>query len=103
MVCVSGLGESGAPGARAPKAGLRPDDLMPMLLQEELSLAASRAKSTRRALRIILRRLCSEFDWDFGEAWIPSRDGTVLKPGTVWPRSNPDYVPFRRKRTQTKF
>jgi len=93
MDFVSGRGESGAAESGAV---WRPDDLMPMLLQEELSLAASRAKTFRRALRIILRRLCGEFDWDFGEAWIPSRDGTVLKPGTVWPRSNPDYIPFRQ-------
>ena len=96
MDAVSGRGESGSAGARASEADMRPDAIMPMLLQEELSLAASRAKSTRRALRIIIRRLCGEFDWDFGEAWVPSRDGTVLKPGTVWPRSNPDYVPFRQ-------
>jgi len=65
------------------------------LLQEELSLASSRAPDFQRALRMILRRICAELDWDFGEAWIPSRDGSVLKPGPVWPRSNPDYVAFR--------
>jgi len=66
------------------------------LLQEELSLASSRAPDFQRALRMILRRTCGELDWDFGEAWIPSRDGTVLKPGPVWPRSNPDYVTYRQ-------
>jgi len=66
------------------------------LLQEELSRASSRAPDFQRALRVILRRICGELDWDFGEAWIPSRDGTVLKPGPVWPRSNPDYVAYRR-------
>jgi len=74
----------GIPGAARP------------LLQEELSLASSRAPDFQRALRMILRRTCGELDWDFGEAWIPSRDGSVLKPGPVWPRSNPDYVAFRR-------
>ena len=94
MDFVTAGGEPGR-ALRADGSSWGPGSVMPMLLQEELSLAASRAKTFRRALRIILRRLCGEFDWDFGEAWVPSRDGTVLKPGTVWPRSNPDYLPYR--------
>ncbi|MHC4955553.1 MAG: sensor histidine kinase [Planctomycetota bacterium] len=77
-------------------ASWQPGDPMPRLLQEELSLASSRATDFQRALRVILRRLCCELDWDFGEAWVPSRDGSVLKPGPVWPRSNPQYLPYRR-------
>jgi len=64
-------------------------------LQEELSLAASSARDFHRALLVIIRRLCSELDWDFGEAWVRSRDGTVLKPGPSWPRANPDYLSYR--------
>lgn len=81
-------GVSRAPWSPHPE-GLR-------LLQEELSVAASNARDFHRALLVIIRRLCGELDWDFGEAWVRSRDGTVLKPGPVWPRSNPTYVPYRR-------
>ncbi|MHC4937486.1 MAG: ATP-binding protein [Planctomycetota bacterium] len=77
------------------RAAWQPNPEVLRLLQEELSLAASSARDFHRALLVIIRRLCGELDWDFGEAWVRSRDGTVLKPGPVWPRSNPAYVPYR--------
>ena len=77
------------------RAAWQPNPEVLRLLQEELSLAASGARDFHRALLVIIRRLCGELDWDFGETWVRSRDGTVLKPGPVWPRSNPDYIPYR--------
>jgi len=64
-------------------------------LQESLSLATSKAKDSNRALVAVIRGLCNAFEWSFGEAWVLSRDGTVLKPGPAWPRTNPDYRKFR--------
>ncbi len=71
--------------------GAAPRDGDVRRLHEDLSLSASKAKDSGRALLAILRRLCSTFGWCFGEAWVPSRDGSVLKPGMSWPRTNPDY------------
>ncbi len=72
------------PGAASPDEEVR-------RLHEDLSLSASKAKDSGRALLAIIRRLCSTFGWCFGEAWVPSRDGSVLKPGMSWPRTNPDF------------
>ncbi|MEM8883014.1 MAG: GAF domain-containing protein [Planctomycetota bacterium] len=77
------------------RSAWRPDEVVLRLLQEELSQAASGSRDFHRALLVIIRRLCGELDWDFGEAWVRSRDGSALKPGPTWPRSNPAYVAYR--------
>ena len=64
-------------------------------LHETLPLAATKAKDPHRALLAVVRKLCGVFAWDFGETWVPSRDGSVLKPGPAWPRTNPAYTEFR--------
>jgi signal transduction histidine kinase len=71
------------------------DEASAARIQESLTLAASRAQDPGRALAAILRRLCSTFDWSYGEAWVPSRDGTVLKPGPAWPRAAERFRGFR--------
>ena len=74
---------------------LLPQDEEIRRLHETLSLATSEAKDSGRALLGIVRKLCTVFHWAFGEAWVPSRDGSVLKPGPAWPRANADYTNFR--------
>ena len=100
LVMQRGSEEPGGPDELAtnpelPRASWQPNAEGLRLLQEELSLAASSSRDFHRALLVIIRRLCGELDWDFGEVWVRSRDGTVLKPGPVWPRSNPDYLAYR--------
>ncbi len=85
------------------RAAWRPGEDRIRALQEELSLAASRAPDFGRALLVMLRRLCGELDWDFGEAWVRSRDGSVLKQGPVWPRSNIDYLTYRKESRRIGF
>ncbi|MHC4960106.1 MAG: GAF domain-containing protein [Planctomycetota bacterium] len=80
-------------GRRSGRPDRREEEIR--LLLETLPLAASKAKDTSRALVAVVRKLCSVFGWDYGEAWVPSRDGSVLKPGPVWPRTNPTYHTFR--------
>ncbi len=64
-------------------------------LHESLSLATSKARDSSRALLAVVRKLCATFEWGFGEVWVPSRDGSALKPGPAWPRANPTYHGFR--------
>ena len=37
-----------------------------------------------QALEIALRTLCEATDWIYGEAWLPSADGTVLECSPIW-------------------
>ena len=73
----------------------QPQDEEIRRLHETLALAASEAKDSGRALLAVVRKLCTVFGWAFGEAWVPSRDGSVLKPGPAWPRANASYAAFR--------
>ncbi|BAZ16740.1 multi-sensor hybrid histidine kinase [Calothrix sp. NIES-4071] len=35
-------------------------------------------------LNDILRTVCERIGWDYGEAWIPNQDGTILELSTAW-------------------
>ncbi|MBD0385908.1 MAG: PAS domain S-box protein [Nostoc sp. C3-bin3] len=39
--------------------------------------AITRASDVNSALAIVLRLICRTIDWDFGEAWIPNKDGNL--------------------------
>ncbi|NET59701.1 MAG: response regulator [Symploca sp. SIO2E6] len=41
--------------------------------------AISEASDFNSALEVILRQVCETIDWDFGEAWVPNQDTTLLK------------------------
>src|SRR5574337_751392 len=41
--------------------------------------AISEAENLNAALEIALTKVCEATGWDYGEAWIPSSDGTVLE------------------------
>ena len=41
--------------------------------------AISSAEDFHSALEVTLRQVCETIGWDFGEAWIPSEDGTTLE------------------------
>jgi signal transduction histidine kinase len=64
-------------------------------LQEALTLSSSRAAGYARALAAVLRRVCEAGDWAYGESWLASRDGSILKPGPVWPRVKAQFRPIR--------
>ncbi|MBD2356464.1 PAS domain S-box protein [Tolypothrix sp. FACHB-123] len=46
--------------------------------------AMTRAIDVNSALAIVLRLICQNIDWDFGEAWIPSDDGAILEHSLGW-------------------
>ncbi len=58
------------------------------LLETRLLLSAtqaiSRAINIDSGFRCILQLICQNINWDFAEAWIPSRDGKVLKYCLGW-------------------
>ncbi|MGD1715969.1 diguanylate cyclase domain-containing protein [Dapis sp. BLCC M172] len=50
--------------------------------------AISEASDFESALEIILAEICQTMNWDFGEAWIPNQDNTMLRFSRGWYASN---------------
>jgi two-component system, sensor histidine kinase and response regulator len=46
--------------------------------------AITRANDVNSSLALILRLICHTIGWDFGEAWIPNEDSTVLEHSLGW-------------------
>ncbi|RCJ15194.1 histidine kinase [Nostoc sp. ATCC 43529] len=46
--------------------------------------AITRASDVNNALRVVLRLICQTIGWDFGEAWIPNEENTVLEHSLGW-------------------
>ncbi|MBW4451491.1 MAG: PAS domain S-box protein [Nostoc indistinguendum CM1-VF10] len=94
--------------------------------------AITRASDVNSALAIVLRLICRTIDWDFGEAWIPNKDGNlehtlgsygeesslaefsyqsqamkfalgVGLPGRVWQSQEPEWIEDVSKVTQPAF
>jgi diguanylate cyclase (GGDEF)-like protein/PAS domain S-box-containing protein len=53
-------------------------------LLQSLTQAISEAPNFRSALGVALRRVCELTQWDYGEAWLPSSDNTVLECSPAW-------------------
>lgn len=47
------------------------------------------------ALGIALQKVCEATGWDFGEAWVPKADGTVLECSPAWFSKTKSLEPFR--------
>jgi PAS domain S-box-containing protein len=47
------------------------------------------------ALGVALQKVCEATGWDFGEAWVPSADGTVLESSPVWFSKTKSLEQFR--------
>ncbi|MCH7923727.1 MAG: PAS domain S-box protein [Nitrospinae bacterium] len=48
-------------------------------LLQTMTMAISEARDFNSALGVALRKVCEATGWVFGEAWVPSSDGTVLE------------------------
>ncbi|MFW6358451.1 MAG: PAS domain S-box protein, partial [Chroococcales cyanobacterium] len=53
-------------------------------LLQTLTQAISEASDFEAALEVTLRQVCEATYWDYGEAWIPNEDGTVLQCSPAW-------------------
>ncbi len=47
------------------------------------------------ALGVALQKVCEATGWDFGEAWVPKADGTVLECSPAWFSKSKSLEPFR--------
>ncbi|HEY9612053.1 PAS domain S-box protein [Allocoleopsis sp.] len=48
------------------------------------------------ALSVALQKVCEATGWDFGEAWVPRADGTVLECSPAWFSKTKNLETFRR-------
>jgi PAS domain S-box-containing protein len=62
----------------------------------ETTRSISQCPDTDSALAVILHLICAATGWDFGEAWLPSKDGTVLECSWGWYGRDPSLEEFRR-------
>lgn len=53
-------------------------------LLKAIALSMPEAEDMRSAIGIVLNMVCELTNWTFGEAWIPSADGTALECANVW-------------------
>ncbi|NEP11433.1 MAG: response regulator [Symploca sp. SIO2C1] len=65
--------------------------------------AISEASDFNSALEVILRQVCETIDWDFGEAWVPNQDATVLEYSQSIYAKNPGLEEFRQQSSQVTF
>jgi adenylate cyclase len=53
-------------------------------LLQTITQAISESENFNSALQVTLSKVCQTIGWNFGEAWIPNSDGTVLKCSPAW-------------------
>lgn len=72
-------------------------------LLQTITHVVSDSQDYRSALEIALRKVCEATGWSYGEAWIPSSDGTVLECGSVWHEDTKALKKFRLISEKTTF
>jgi two-component system, sensor histidine kinase and response regulator len=65
--------------------------------------AITRASNVNSSLALVLRLICHTIGWDFGEAWIPNEDGTVLEQSLGWYGEESNLEEFCRQSQTLKF
>ena len=53
-------------------------------LLQTIGIEVAAANDLHSALEVVLRRVVESTGWAFGEAWIPTHDGTLLECGPQW-------------------
>ncbi|MGL4376162.1 MAG: response regulator, partial [Microcoleaceae cyanobacterium] len=56
--------------------------------------AINEASDVDTALNVILEEVCQTLGWDFGEAWIPNGEETILQSNAIWYREDDNLVDF---------
>ncbi|ODH00051.1 histidine kinase [Nostoc sp. KVJ20] len=65
--------------------------------------AITRGSNVNSALMVVLRLICHTIGWDFGEAWIPNEDRTVLEHSLGWYGEQSSLEEFCRQSQAVKF
>jgi PAS domain S-box-containing protein len=65
--------------------------------------AISRAVNVDNAFALVLRLICNTINWDFGEAWVPNDDGTLLEYSLGWYGNQSNLDKFYRHSEKIAF
>ncbi|MEH2044567.1 PAS domain S-box protein [Nostoc sp.] len=65
--------------------------------------AITRASDVNSALTVVLRLICHTIGWNFGEAWIPNEDRTVLEHSLGWYGEESSLEEFCHQSQTVKF
>ncbi|MBE9127970.1 MULTISPECIES: EAL domain-containing protein [unclassified Coleofasciculus] len=74
-----------------------------LLVLQSLIPAIAKAPDLDSALNVVLRQICAFTQWDYGEAWLPCPNQTVLTCSTAWYGNTPSLDPFRQARETLTF
>lgn len=69
----------------------------------ETTQAISESDNFQSSLTVVLRSCCQLINWDFGEAWIPSDDETVLECSEAWYARDESLSGFRYRSFKLTF
>src|SRR3990172_1638398 len=72
-------------------------------LLHRLTRSIVSSKDFRSALEVVLELICSEIGWDFGEAWIPRPNGSVLEDSEVCYLSTENLRRFKSESAKSTF
>ncbi|WP_052128773.1 PAS domain S-box protein [Neosynechococcus sphagnicola] len=72
-------------------------------LLQTLTQAISESQDFLTGLKVALQKVCEVTGWDYGEAWLPRRDGTRLERTPAWYGRGDDLADFNRLSTQMTF
>lgn len=72
-------------------------------LLQATTLAISETEDGNEALIAVLREICQTTGWAFGQAWLPSSDGSMLTCGPAWSADEERVAPFRRGSLSLRF
>jgi PAS domain S-box-containing protein len=64
-------------------------------LLQTMALAIWEAEDETAALQVALRLVCEATGWSFGQAWVPSQNGTVLACSAAWYAAGSGFEAFR--------
>ncbi len=65
-------------------------------LLQTMTQAISEAPDFHSAIEIVLSKVCEATAWDYGDAWFPSKDGSVLECSPAWYGSCMSLEKFRK-------
>jgi PAS domain S-box-containing protein len=73
------------------------------VLLQHLAIGISSANDLDTALVTALTEICNATGWDYGEAWLPTRDGRALVAGPYWQHPERSLAEFRAATCNTQF
>src|SRR5438552_18037935 len=72
-------------------------------LLQTITMEVAATGDLASALEVVLRRVCEKTGWVFGQAWVPSEDGTRLECGSICLCGEADVKEFRLASERMRF